>query len=200
MRLARARALGAVIALLLTCALGCGLFKPRDPRPGGGPGVNCATPNSPDNVLANVVNHYAELAGVSCYTDMVDTSFAFHPDAADSLDAGTDTVFAHWTHDVEARDAANVARDARFRTVVFDSEYAARFISADQRTQVRFYAYHLLVRAPVLAPDTLFQGLADITFFQGGNAQWHITNWADKRDGSGRRTWGYLRRLYRVGF
>jgi hypothetical protein len=191
-------ATAAILALALVA--GCGLFEPRDPRPGGGPGVNCATPNSPDNVVSNIVNHYAELAGVTCYTDMLDTSFTFHPDPADSSEALPDTVFNHWTRDIEARDAGNVARDVTFHVASFDSEYAARAISADQRTQTRFYAYHLIIYSPQASPDTLFRGLADITFFQGSNAQWHITSWVDKRDGSGARTWGYLRRLYRVGF
>jgi len=152
-------------------------------------------------VVANVLNHYAELAGVSCYTDMLDSAFAFHPDFTDSVEAGG-TVYGSWTKSVEQTDATLLARNATFHAVVFDSEYAARVISADQRTQVRFYAYHLIIRerSPQAAPDTLFRGLADISFFQGGDAQWHITNWADKRDGSGARTWGYLRRVYRVGF
>jgi len=131
---------------------------------------------------------------------MLDASFAFHPDAADSNDALPDTVYANWNRDIEVRDATNIARNATFHVASFDSEYAARVISADQRTQVRFYAYHLIIHASQVAPDTLFRGLADITFFQGGDAQWHITNWVDKRDGSGARTWGYLRRVYRVGF
>jgi hypothetical protein len=186
--------------LVLSVLAGCGLFKPRDPRPGGGPLVDCATPNSPDNVVSNVVGHYAERAGVTCYSDMLDPTFAFHPDVADSNEALPDTVYAHWTHDIESRVARNVAANATFHTTSFDSEYAARVISPDQRTQIRFYNYHLIIRAPQVAPDTLFRGLADITFFQGNDAQWHITNWVDKRDGSGARTWGYLRRLYRVGF
>src|SRR6185503_21302674 len=78
------QALLALLAFLLALVAGCGLFKPRDPRSGGGPGVNCATPNSPDNVVANILAHYAELAGTTCYSDMLDASFAFHPDATDS--------------------------------------------------------------------------------------------------------------------
>jgi len=197
------RALGAFVVLLLALAAGCGLFKPRDPRPGGGPGVHCATPNSPDSVVANVLNHYAEFAGVSCYADQLDTAFVFRPDFTDSVEAGG-TIFAGWTKSVETTDANLLARNVTFHAVSFDSEYAARVISADARTQVRFYAYHLTIHEPAAtakaAPDTLFSGLADITFFQGGDAQWHITNWTDKRDGSGARTWGYLRRVYRVGF
>jgi len=132
---------------------------------------------------------------------MLDASFAFHPDATDSNEiAPGDTSYVHWTRDIESRDARNVAADATTRLVSFDGEYASRVISADQRTQIRFYNYHLILHASQVAPDTLFQGLADITFFQGDDAQWHITSWVDKRDGSGARTWGYLRRVYRVGF
>jgi hypothetical protein len=201
----RAAKCGAVLLpaiFLVSQMTGCGLFEPRDPRPGGGgPSVNCATPNSPDSVVSNVVDHYADLASVSCYTDMLDPSFAFHPDVADSNELRPgDTAYVNWTRDVESRNARNIAADATFHVASFDSEYAARFISADQRTQIHFYAYHLIIRAPDVAPDTLFQGLADITFFQGGDAQWHITDWVDRRDGSGARTWGYLRRIYRVGF
>ena len=111
-----------------------------------------------------------------------------------------DLVFVGWTKAVETRDARDIAAKTAFRIVSFDSEYAARVISTDQRTQVRFYAYHLIIHAPQISSDTLYQGLADITFFQGGDAQWHITNWVDKRDGSGQRTWGYLRRINRIGF
>ena len=191
----------ALTILLLVSIAGCGLFKPRDPRPGGGPGVNCLTPNSPDNVVANLLAHYAELAGTTCYTDMLDAAFAFHPDVTDSNElAPGDTSFVHWTHDVEARDARNVAADAASHQVTLPTEYASRVISGDQRTEIRFYNYRVILHASQVAPDTLFQGLADITFFQGNDAQWHITNWVDKRDGSGARTWGYLRRVYRVGF
>jgi hypothetical protein len=62
---------------------------------------------------------------------------------------------------------------------------------------VRFYAYHLIIKASQAGQDTLFSGHADLTIVQGSNTQWHIVNWQDRRDTSGNRTWGYLRRLYR---
>lgn len=178
---------------------GCTLFGPRHPRPGGGTGVNCLTPNTPEAVVSNVIQHYASLAGVTCYNQMLDATFAFHPDAADSIQALPDTVYANWSRDIESRVAGNVAADATFHVAAFDSEYAARVISSDQRTQIRFYAYHLVIHASQVS-DTLFTGMADITFFQGSDAQWHITTWVDKRDASGARTWGFLRGRYRVGF
>jgi len=193
-----------IVALILVSVLlalaGCGLFRPRDPLPGGGPSVSCLVPDTPDAVVTNILQHYGALSGVTCYTQMLDAGFAFHPDAADSIAALPDTVYSNWGRDVESRDASNVASNATFSLAVFDSQYASPVISPDQRTQTRFYAYRLILHASQVAPDTLFQGLADITFFQGGDAQWHVTTWIDKRDTSGARTWGYVRRIFRVGF
>jgi len=192
------------LATLEPQMLGCGIFSPRDPRPGGGPAVVCQTPNTPDDVVSNVLEHYASLPGADCYSSMLDTSFTFHPDAADSIDAATagqDTVYANWTAGVESNMDKFLARDATFHMTVFDSTYARTVTSpGPPRTELRFYAYHLIIHAPKASPDTLFQGRADITFTQGSDAQWDITGWQDRRDGSGERTWGYLRRLYRVGF
>ena len=191
---------GNIAALLLGVFLSGCFFSPRDPRPGGGSGVVCLTPNTPEAVLSNVIAHYASVAGVTCYTQMLDATFAFHPDLQDSNQALPDTtVYSNWNRDIETRDVSNLASNATFHAASFDSEYAARVISSDQRTQIRFYAYHLIIHASQV-PDTLFQGLADLTFFQGADAQWHITNWVDKRDGSGAQTWGFLRARYRVGF
>jgi len=192
----------AVLALAAAPGVfGCGIFSPRAPRPGGGAGVVCVTPNAPDNVVSNVLAHYASLQGVTCYASMLDGSFTFHPDAADSIDAGADTVYVHWTRDIESRVAGNLAANATFHLVVFDSAYANPVFSpGPPRSELRFYAYHLIIHAPQAAPDTLFQGRANITFTQGSDAQWRITSWQDQRDTSGARTWGYLRRLYRVGF
>ena len=178
---------------------GCGLFKPRDPEPGGAVS-DCLAPSGsagPNNVVTNVVSHYASVAGLTCYSSMLDTSFAFHPDPADSIEA-LPGIFDNWNREDESNDASNIAGDASFHSVVLDSQYASPVLSSDQRTLTRFYAYHLIVRSS--KPDTLYQGRADITFFQSANAEWHITTWIDRRDASGQRTWGYLRSLYRVGF
>ena len=192
------------LTVLATQMLGCGIFSPRDPRPGGGPAVACLTANAPDDVVSNVVAQYASFPGHTCYSSMLDTSFTFHPDAGDSIDAATagqDTVYANWSASVESSVDLLLAREATFHMTVFDSMYATTVTSpGPPRTELRFYAYHLIIHAPKPAPDTLFQGHADITFTQRPDAQWTITGWQDRRDGSGARTWGYLRRLYRVGF
>ena len=183
--------------LALTQVTGCGLFKTRKPL-GVGPSVTCRTPNTPDDVVANILERYAEVQGLTCYLDMLDQSFAFHPDPQDSNEALPDTVYSNWDRSIEAAAATRLAGNTTFHVAAFDSEYASRVISGDQRTETRFYAYHLIIHASAVAPDTLFRGLADITFVQGSNAQWHATNWSDRRDASGARTWGYLRAKYRA--
>jgi hypothetical protein len=185
------------LALMAPQVLGCGLFKPRDVRPGGGAGVPCPAPNTPDDVITNLLANYASSVGLDCYTSMLDNAFTFHPDAADSI-AAPDTVYVNWTRDVESSVASLLAGNATFHQVFFDSTYASTVTSpGPPRTEVRFYAYHLIIHASQAGTDTLFSGLADLTIAQGSNTQWHIVNWQDRRDASGARTWGYLRRLYR---
>src|SRR5438046_1411767 len=112
----------AVIALT-PLMLGCGLFKTREPLPGGGSGTPCPTPTSPDVTVSNVLERYGDIAGVPCYVSMLDGSFQFHADVSDSNEALPDSVFSNWTRDVEQRVTSNIAANATFRMAVFDSEY-----------------------------------------------------------------------------
>jgi len=149
-------------------------------------------------VVSNVIQNYANLPGLTCYTSVLDPLFLFHPDGSDSNAAPPGT-YLNWTRDVESRVASNLASDDSFGVAVFDSEYTSRVV-VNTRTEIRFYYYHLILHATRTQPDTLFRGLADITFQEGVDQRWRITDWVDKRDGSGARTWGYARGLYRVGF
>lgn len=193
----RPLALGAVVLALL--AVGCGLFKPRDPvRQGSTSSCSaCLARSAADNVEANVQQTYGSDSCLTCYTDGLDASFAFHPDPTDSILSNPND-FANWNYDVESRVASNIASDTVFVTAVFDSEYAVRSISPDQKTETRYYAYHVWVYTQ--SDSVRHQGLADVTYQQGSDALWRITTWVDNRDGSGLPTWGLLRRDYRVGF
>ena len=196
-RAAVVRAAALALAVMAPQILGCGLFKPRDVRPGGGAGVPCPAPNTPDEVVSNLLANYASSVGLDCYLSMLDEAFTFHPDGQDSLQAG-DSVYVNWTKAVESNDASLLAGNATFHQTFFDSMYATTVSSpGPPRTEVRFYAYHLIIKATQAGQDTLFSGRADLTIVQGANTQWHIVNWQDRRDTSGNRTWGYLRRLYR---
>jgi len=191
----------AAAAICLAGLWGCGMFSPRDPVSGGGPGAVCLTPTNALSVIQNVQANYGLEAGKTCYEQMLDPVFVFHPDAADSIDAipANPNPYANWNRDVEVDSNSALALNATFRSVVFDHEYATASISPDGRTQVRFYAYHLIVKASLVPPpDTLFQGLADITLVRGATEQWSITTWVDHRDGSGLKSWGYVRRYIRI--
>jgi len=200
----RARAAGAGLAfalLAVTAALaGCGLFEPRDPETPTTPSTRCRTRSAADSVIAIVQENYGAASGVGCYASGLDVTFAFHPDPADSIDDPDPTIYVGWNKEVETRVTTNLAADAQFAQAVFDSEYAARDVSNDQRTETRHYAYHVLFQSKTLGTQTRFQGLADITLQQGPDALWTITTWVDKRDASSSPTWGRLRRNYRTGF
>src|SRR5207245_9694296 len=104
---------------------------------------------------------------------------------------GSESVYGNWTRSVESSVASLLAGNATFHQVFFDSTYASTVtVPGPPRTEVRFYAYHLIIHASQAAPDTLFSGRADLTIVQGTNTQWHIVNWQDRRDASGARTWG----------
>jgi hypothetical protein len=192
----RRLAFGAVVLALL--AVGCGLFKPRDPvEIPGGPSVCslCLDRTGANSVEANVQRTYGSDSCLTCYSDGLDESFAFHPDPTDSVQLPGK--FDNWNYDVESRVANGIASDTVFVTAVFDSEYTSRS-TPNQSTEIRGYAYHVVVRTT--ADSVRYQGLADITYHQGSDALWRITTWVDKRDGSGLPTWGQLRADYRVGF
>ena len=67
--------------------------------------------------------------------------------------------------------------------------------------QTRRYSYEIQYKGAQL-PDTLFQGLAEITVRKNAGGQWLVGEWVDRRDPAGTtsRTWGYLRQAYRIGF
>ena len=195
MRAARSRAPAALLLLVLGTAAGCGLFKPRSPEKPTAPPAACLDIISTSNIVTNIVKLYAKPGGGSCYATGLDPAFIFHPDPSDSAEALPATPFVNWTRDKETTDETNMAAAAESVTVSFDGEYTPPVISQDSETH--YFNYHVLFN-PV-GPDTTtrYQGQADITFRRNtGDNKWRILDWADKRDGSGRPTWGSLRRTY----
>lgn len=197
-------ALALAIPAVLAALAGCSLFEPRDPETGGGPTKPCPSRSAPDSLIAIVQQSYGDASNLTCYPTALDASFAFHPDPADSIEAGDVggvSPYANWNQEVETRDAQNIAFNAQFAPeVVFDSLYAPTDVSGDGTTQTRHYAYHLLFQSKTEGGPTRYQGLSDITLRQGGDGFWTITVWVDKRDASGSPTWGRLRRVWRTGF
>jgi hypothetical protein len=208
----RTRVVGAAPALALLAVIavlaGCSLFEPRDPEESGGGGaIPCLTRTTADSVIANVEANYARTAGIGCYASGLSEVFAFHPDPADSIEAGQPggvSPYANWNAEVESRVAVNLASDASTRPesllVSFDGEYAPRDVAPDGRTETRHYTYRIRYWSRQLAAVAYGQGLADITLVRGNDNFWTITVWLDKRDTSGNPTWGRLRRNYRTGF
>jgi len=192
--------LAAAAVLAFAGIAGCGLFDTRDPRVPGISGERCRNLTDPDSLVENITVHYGQKSGTSCYSSMLDTAFAFHPDPTDS--SNNPDPFAGWNRDIEARVTTNIAADSvqSFR-VAFDSLYQTPTEDpGPPRRVTRFYEYHLLVNRVGHADTTRYQGRSDITFQQGANSSWTILNWQDNTDGSAFPTWGRLRADHRVGF
>ena len=197
------------IALLTAAALGafsCGLFKTRDPVQPNASAFPCFTLTTPVNVYTNILQAYGVRDGLSCYLSTVADSvsptkpgFHFHPDPNDST-GNLAVAFAWWNKGIEERVAENIANDA-------DSTYDLRFgppeiITSQLDLEVRRYPYQIDFRGSAVAPDTFFQGLAEIRLERESGGEWQVTDWVDRRDPNGTttRTWGYLRGSYRIGF
>lgn len=187
-------------AVIFATLVGCGLFDTRDPRVPGIAGERCRNLTDPDSLVENIIVHYGQRSGTSCYNSMLDSAFAFHPDPTDLSD--NPGPFLNWNRDVEARVTTNIAADSvQSFKVVFDSLYQTTTEDpGPPRKATRFYQYHILFNRIGHSDTTRFQGRSDIIFKQGANSLWTILDWQDHRDGSAFPTWGRLRSDHRVGF
>jgi len=187
------------VLVLLALVVGCGLFKPRDPRTAVPiPQERCRVRSSPDSVVANITLHYGR--GTDCYGTQVDAAFQFFPDPQDSLQRDNPPApnpFEGWNRDVEIGVSQTISTRADTVLVSFDSEYAARSTTTNPTRETRYYNYHVLV---ILAPadTTRYQGQAEMTFIQR-TTDYTLESFRDHRDGSGLPTWGSLRADQRLG-
>ncbi|HET9252770.1 MAG TPA: hypothetical protein VFP58_11710, partial [Candidatus Eisenbacteria bacterium] len=142
----------------------CGLFDTRDPAEPTPPSEDCLALTNSVAVTANIETSYGRLNLITCYSSLFDTTFAFHPDAQDSLQ--NPDGFAGWDEKVEAEHSSEIATLQTFINVNFPSQYQPAIISPDQKTEVRFYDYVIRVTGLVQADTTVarFSGRADITF------------------------------------
>jgi hypothetical protein len=183
-----------IVAAACMAVGACGLFETRDPMkppPPGAGGCRPLTAGPTSAVIPNIEDSYGRDSTVTCYSSMIDTSFAFHPDPTDSSLAPPGRYIA-WNDSVEVRVNGNIATQQDFNSVGL-TDKGGEIISPDSRTELRFYDY--LVRISFnLSPDTLrYTGVADITFHRGADGQWRITSWVDHRGVVNDSTWGLLR-------
>jgi len=184
-------------ALLLASAGGCSLFEARTPtKPPSGSLFTCLTLDNQTNTYANIQRAYGRRDGIGCYLSTLDdAAFAFHPDPADSLDQPAQ--FANWDKSVETGVTNAIVGAVDSLYLQLKLPYETITVQSDLET--RRYPYEIETVGGTI-PDTLFQGLAEITIRKGTSGQWGVTDWVDRRDPNGTtsRTWGYLRSSYRI--
>jgi len=176
--------------------VGCGLFETRSPMDPGANTFPCASLDAPDNVFANLRKSFGQGAGLGCYTSVFDPSFVFHGDPTDVSEAPAGT-FDNWGKSVEDQVSLAVANDASDVAVTYKG--SPEIVTQDIDLEIRRYTYEIAYAGSAI-PDTLFQGIAELTIRRSTSGLWQITEWFDLRDPAGTttRTWGYLRSSYRI--
>lgn len=195
-----AATLAAVAGLL---AAGCGLFETRDPEQPSTK-ADCGLPltSGATATVFNLQQFFGRSGYETCYDNLIDSSFAFHPDLQDSSLFLPEAPFVDWNREVEINVNGKIATTADFILVQFLGKYADTIISPDQATEQRFLNYQVKIRddSLLVANDTLrFTGKADLTLHRGSNGEWKVTSWLDHRGGATPdSTWGRLRGIYRT--
>jgi hypothetical protein len=196
-----------IAAACLAAVASCGLFGTRDPVRPTRTQFPCLTLTTPNNLYLNIQQAYGRTDGLSCYlsnladsTSPTEIGFRFHPDPADSSAAPDQ--FPSWGKVIEERVAANIANSADPDSFRLTFQPGYDLVASQADLEIRRYTYEMRFDDPSTIPDSLFQGLAEITVKKGAGGEWSVTDWVDRRDPNGTttRTWGYLRGSYRVGF
>lgn len=188
----------AVLILLVVLGAGCGLFKPRTPRPGiVTPPLPCRVRSAPDSVLANMVVHYGKAS--DCYpSGLADSTgasagFQFVPDPQDYVfwtNPPAPNPFDGWNKGVESKVSQSIANKPVSIVVSLDSTYA-NLSRPDANHEIRYYYYHV-TETRVLGDSTRYQGQAELTMLLS-DTQWFLETFKDHRDASGLSTWGSYR-------
>lgn len=186
-----------LFAALVSGAAGCGLFEARDPLEAGVAPFPCASLIAQDNVFSNIRSAYGKGEGLGCYGSLLDPTFAFQPDPADLSEAPPGQ-YDNWSKSVEQQVTQNLVSDAQEFLLRYTGPYEP--VSTTPDAEIRRYPYEIEFHGTVI-PDTLFQGIAEVTITRSTAGLWQVTNWVDRRDPNGTttRTWGYLRGAFRVG-
>ena len=184
-----------VLCCMALGGVACGLFESRTPMDPGANTFPCASLDLPSNVFENIRKSFGRGDGLGCYTSSFDATFFFHGDPADS--SFFPTQFTNWDKSVEDQTSQAVANDASDVAVTFKG--VPENVTMDPDLEIWRYTYEIVYAGSAI-PDTLFQGIAELTIRRSTSGLWQITEWFDRRDPAGTttRTWGYLRSSYRI--
>jgi hypothetical protein len=181
---------GGLLGLLAIGGAACDLFESRDALEPKNR-FPCSSLTERENVYQNIRLAYGRGDGLSCYLSNLDPTFRFYPDPADSIEAPANS-FDNWDRTLEQDVTQLLAISTTSIGVAYKGTYELLATSDDSET--RRYRYEIVYEGSVI-PDTLMQGVADISIRKSNSGFWQVTTWVDRRDPAGTtsRTWGYLR-------
>lgn len=191
------RKLAAVAAFL---TLGGCLLETRNPGEPEAPSVcNWITPEALGNGLSNMTCSLEAKVLTNYERTFSEESLEMTLDPADEGELGGNPMNP-WTAAQEAQRMSGILNSARAAAAELTVQWTLSD-SVDEGQSQRYYddlGYRLTFAKGDSVAD--YSGKVQMWFEDDGTGQWFIVKWIDKRDGSGRRTWGWLRASNRVEF
>lgn len=169
-----------ILALLLLCGLGCGVFDPRDPEPPNTEGGTFVQPDAPDLVVENLQNAIAEL-NTQNYRRSLDEDLAFEPTA--SALARTPALWPGWSRSEEVSyftTLVEAAQSGQIRELRLSDTIEE--IGEDRYVLEATYLLVVQHRRPD-APDSV-QGRLLWQIEPDTEGLWHLRHWRDQELGS----------------
>lgn len=184
---------GGVLLLLLG---GC-IFDTREPKGGGnGEGVEWVSPETMGNALGNMQRALEVKILTNYGRSFSEEELVMDLAEGDKQELG-DNPFESWSAAQEEQRMSGILNST-------EAELAITWTvtdSLDEGESTRYYRdlqYLLTFEKPDSVAE--YSGEVDLWFEDDGAGLWYITQWIDKRDGSGLRTWGWLRASNKVEF
>ncbi|MBD3237358.1 MAG: hypothetical protein GF330_11680 [Candidatus Eisenbacteria bacterium] len=189
---------GLLGALLILPLLGGGcIFDTREPEGGpGGPQVEWVNPETMGNALGNMQRALEAKVLTNYGRSFSEDGLEMILDAGDEAELGGNP-FDSWSAAQEEQRMSGIVNSA-------EAELEVRWTvrdSVDETSSERYYEdLEYLLTFEKADSVAEYSGQVDLWFEDDGAGLWFITKWIDKRDGSGRRTWGWLRASNKVEF
>jgi hypothetical protein len=199
-------------AALLRVAGGCGiaiwgavawtgcLLDTREPEGrDNDPGIDWITPETMGDGLKNMENALEAKKLTNYGRSFSEFGLEMTLDPAHESELGGNP-FADWTKEQEEQRMNGILNSARAAAATLTVQWALSD-SVDEGSSNRYYedlGYRLTFTKGDSVAD--YSGKVQLWFEDDGTGQWYVFRWIDKRDASGRRSWGWLRASNRIEF
>jgi hypothetical protein len=193
------RAVQLIVPVLLVAGFvadGC-LFDTREPNPPEGDDqIKWVIPETMGNALGNMQRALEAKVLTNYGRSFSEIMLEMELDLGDESELGGNP-FIPWSAAQEEERMSGIVNSTGASLIV---EWTVAD-SVDEGQELQYYEDLGYLLTFEKADSTAeYSGTVDLWFADDGTGQWFIIRWIDKRDDSGRRTWGWLRASNKVDF